>query len=156
MSVKPIPEGYHTLTPYLHVPCSATAIDFYAKAFGAQELMRVPGPGGAVMHAEVQVGDSRIMMADENPEWGNKSPKTLGGTTAGYCLYVENCDAVFDRAVAAGATVMKPVADQFYGDRSGTVVDPFGHVWTLATHKEDLTPAEMTARMDAWMQASKA
>ncbi|OWK36601.1 VOC family protein [Fimbriiglobus ruber] len=152
MSVKPIPDGYHTVTPYLYVHDTAAAIDFYVKAFGATEVMRMPGPGGSVVHAEIQIGTSRVMMADENPEWGNKSPRTLGGTSAGYCLYVEDADAVFARAVAAGATVKRPMADQFYGDRSGTVTDPFGQMWTIATHTEDLSPEEMQARMDAMMK----
>ena len=152
MSVKPIPDEYHTVTPYLYVHDSAAAIAFYVTAFGATEVMRVPGPGGSVMHAEIQIGTSRVMMADENPEWGNKSPRTLGGTSAGYCLYVEDVDAVFARAVAAGATVKRPVADQFYGDRSGTVTDPFGHMWTISTHTEDVAPEEMRARMDAMMK----
>jgi PhnB protein len=156
MSVKPIPEGYHSVTPYLYVRDSAVAIDFYARAFGATELFRLPMPGGGIAHAEIKIGNCPVMMADENPDWGNKSPATLGGTSFGQMIYVPDVDAAFERAVAAGATVMKPVADQFYGDRSGTVTDPFGHVWTLATHTEDVPPAEMQARMDAWMKSQAA
>lgn len=155
MAVKPIPDGYHSVTPYLHVPSAAEAIAFYAKAFGATELFRLSMPGGGVAHAEVRIGDSCVMMADENPEWGNKSPRTLGGTSGGYMIYVPDVDAAFDRAVAAGATVVTPVADQFYGDRSGSVLDPFGHKWTLATHVEDIPPDEMKARMDAWMTSAQ-
>ena len=149
MAVKPIPEGYHTVTPYLIVKGAAGAIEFYKKAFGAKELVRMPGPGGCVMHAEIKVGDSPIMMADEMPEMGYRGPQALGGTPVSICLYVENVDALFAQAVAAGANVMRPLQDQFYGDRSGTVTDPFGHVWTIATHKEDVSPAEMEKRMAA-------
>ena len=156
MSVKPIPDGYHAVTPYLCVRGAATAIDFYAKAFGAEEVMRLTMPGGVVCHAEVKIGDSRVMLADEMPEWGNKGPQSLGGTPTGFCVYVTDVDAVFAQAAAAGATVERPVADQFYGDRSGTVLDPFGHKWTIATHKEDLSPAEMQARMDAWLKQQQA
>lgn len=145
--VKPVPEGYHTLTPYVIVKGASAAIDFYRKAFGAEELVRMPMPGGLVGHAELQLGDSRLMMADEMPESGAKSPSTLRGTTAGLCLYVPDVDAIFKRAVDAGAKVVRPVQDQFYGDRSGTVEDPFGHQWTLATHIEDVSPEEMTRRM---------
>jgi PhnB protein len=156
MSVKPIPDGYHTVTPYFTVRDAAAAIEFYKTAFGAVETMRFEMPGGGVAHAEIQIGDSRVMFGDENPQWGNKSPQTLGGTAGGLCLYVEDCDAVFEKALAAGATVMKPMADQFYGDRSGTVIDPFGHAWTVATHKEDVSLDEMKARMAAMMQPQAA
>jgi PhnB protein len=156
MAVKPIPDGYHTVTPYLTVRNGAAALEFYKKAFGAVEVMRLDLPGGGVAHAEVQIGDSKVMFADETPEWGNKSPETLGGTAGGLCLYVEDCDAVFAKALAAGATVMKPMADQFYGDRSGTVSDPFGHAWTIATHKENVSVEEMHARMAAMMQPQPA
>jgi PhnB protein len=149
MAVKPIPEGYHSVTPYLIVRDAAKAIEFYAQAFGAVELLRLPMPDGSVAHAEVKIGDSPVMFGEENPAWGSKSPQALGGTPAGLCIYVEDCDAVFNRAVTAGATVMKPLADQFYGDRSGTVIDPFGHQWTVATHIEDVSPADMKTRMDA-------
>ena len=156
MSVKPIPDGYHTVTPYFTVRNAAAALEFYKKAFGAVEVMRFDMPGGGVAHAEIQIGDSKVMLGDENPDFGNKSPQTLGGTPGGLCIYVEDCDAVFAKALAAGATVMKPMADQFYGDRSGTVIDPFGHAWTIATHKEDVSLDEMKARMAAMMQPQAA
>ena len=156
MSVKPIPDGYHSVTPYLTVRGAAQAIEFYKAVLGATEVMRFDLPGGGVAHAELQIGDSKVMFGDENPDFGNKSPQTLGGTPSGLCVYVEDCDALFARAVAAGASVMKPLADQFYGDRSGTVIDPFGHAWTFATHKEDVTMDEMKARMAALMQPQAA
>jgi PhnB protein len=143
--VKPIPDGYHTVTPYLYIKGAASALEFYKKAFGATELFRMDW-NGRVGHAEIQIGDSRIMMADEFPEMGVRGPQTLGGSSVGLCLYVEDADAWFDRAVAAGATVVRPMKDQFYGDRSGTVTDPFGHIWTVATHKEDVSPEEMEER----------
>lgn len=149
MSVTFIPDGYHTVTPYLTVRGAAKALDFYKEAFGAAEVLRMPMPDGSVAHAEFKIGDSVIMMGEENPMWGNKSPQALGGTPTGLMIYVPDCDAVFARALAAGATVMKPLADQFYGDRSGTVIDPFGHAWTVATHVEDVPPEEMQKRMDA-------
>lgn len=147
MAVKPIPEGYHTATAYLIVKDAASALDFYKKAFGATELMRLAGPGGKVMHAEIKIGDSPIMLADEFPEMGARSPQSLGGSPVSLLLYVEDVDARFNQAIAAGATVQRAVKDQFYGDRSGTLVDPFGHVWSIATHKEDVSPAEMDKRM---------
>lgn len=149
MSVPYRPEGYHTATPYLIVKGGAAALDFYVAAFGAVELMRMPGPAGNVAHAEFLIGDSPVMMADEHPEMGFVGPETLGGSPVGLCLYVEDVDAALARAVAAGATVTRPVADQFYGDRSGTLKDPFGHVWTLSTHKEDVSVEEMKRRMAA-------
>jgi PhnB protein len=149
MAVKPIPDGYHTVTPYMTVRGAAQALDFYKAAFGATEVLRMPMPDGSVAHAEFKIGDSIIMMGEENPAWGNKSPQALGGTPTGLMIYVPDCDAVFARALAAGATVMKPLENQFYGDRSGTVIDPFGHAWTVATHVEDVPPAEMQTRMDA-------
>jgi PhnB protein len=151
VAVKPIPDGYHSLTPYLTVRGAVKALDFYAAAFGAVEVMRLPMPDGSVAHAEFKIGDSILMMGEENPAWGNKSPHALGGTPSGFMIYVPDCDAVFAQALAAGATVMKPLENQFYGDRSGTVIDPFGHQWTLATHVEDVEPAEMQKRMDAMM-----
>ena len=151
MSVKPIPDGYATATPYLIIKDTAGAIAFYEAAFGAAELFRMPGPDGAIVHAEIQIGNSRIMLGEECPDWGAIGPKTLGGSPVGICLYVEDVDALAERAVAAGATLSKPVADQFYGDRSGKLEDPYGHVWTVATHKEDVTPEEMQRRMDAFM-----
>jgi PhnB protein len=150
VAVKPIPDGYHSVTPYLIVQGAARAIDFYKKAFGAVELMRLNGPGDRVGHAEVRIGDSPVMLADEFPEMKAVSPQSLGGTPVTLCVYVEDVDAFFDRAVTAGAKVVRPVKDQFYGDRSGTLADPFGHVWTVATHKEDISPEEMNRRMEAW------
>jgi len=141
-----IPEGYHTLTPYLVVSGAGRAIDFYKQAFGATELMRMPGPGGRIMHAEIQIGDSRLMLADECPEMDARSPQSVGGTPVGLALYVEDVDAVTARALSAGAKVVRPVQDQFYGDRSGTIADPFGHKWTIGTHKEDLSPEEIQKR----------
>jgi PhnB protein len=144
------PAGYHTATPYLIVSGAAAAIDFYKQVFGAIELMRHGGPDGKVGHAEIKIGDSILMLADEFPEMGFRGPKSIGGSATGLMLYVADADAMFNRAVAAGATVTKPLADQFYGDRSGTVTDPFGHVWTLSTHIEDVPPEEMQRRMEAW------
>jgi PhnB protein len=155
MSVKPIPDGYHTVTPYLILKDAAGALDFYKEAFGATESMRMAGPGGRVMHAEIKIGDSPIMLADECPEMGGRSPQSYGGSPVSLALYVEDVDAQVGQAIAAGAKVLRPVADQFYGDRSGTLQDPFGHVWTLSTHKEDVTPEEMRRRAAAFMaQAS--
>lgn len=147
--VRPIPDGYHTATPYLILRDGARAIEFYKRAFGAKELMRMPGPDGRIMHAEIQIGDSRIMLADESPENGSPSPQTLKGTAVGIFLYVEDVDAVFKRAVAAGARELMPVADMFWGDRFGKISDPFGHQWQLATHKEDLQPDEIGKRAEA-------
>lgn len=152
MATKFIPDGYHTATPYLTVKNAAGAIDFYKQAFEATESMRVAAPEGKVGHAEIKIGDSILMLADEFPEWGNRSPQSLGGSPVGLCLYVKDVDVVFARAVAAGAQVTKPVADQFYGDRSGTLTDPFGHVWTIATHTEDVSPEEMQRRAEAFMK----
>ncbi len=149
MSVKPIPDGYHSVTPYLVIKDAAQALDFYAKAFGAEELMRMDSPGGKVMHAEIRIGDSPVMLADECPEMESKGPRSLGGTSVSFMIYVNDVDAAFARALEAGATVKRPLANQFYGDRSGTLADPFGHVWTLATHVEDVAPDEMQRRMEA-------
>ena len=134
-SVKSIPEGYHSITPYLAIAGAADAIAFYKKAFGATEVMRMAAPGGKVGHAEVEIGGSRIMVADEHPDMGFLSPKTIGGSPVGLHLYVADVDAVTSQAVAAGAKELRPVKDQFYGDRTGTIEDPFGHVWHIATHK---------------------
>ena len=144
--VKAIPDGYHAATPYLIIQGAASAIEFYKKAFGATELMRLAQPDGRIGHAEIKIGDSPIMLADEYPEMGYRSPQSLGGSPVSILLYVENVDALFDQAVAAGGKVTRPVKDQFYGDRSGTLSDPFGHVWTIATHKEDLSPDEIQNR----------
>lgn len=143
--VQPIPAGYHTVTPYLMVRGAARAIDFYRNAFGASEVMRFNGPNGRIAHAEIRIGDSHVMLADENST--HRSPQTLGGAGVSLMLYVENVDRTFAQAVAAGATVERPVADQFYGDRMGTLVDPFGHAWSIGTHKEDVSMEEMQRRM---------
>ena len=149
MPVKPIPDGYHSATPYLIVKGAAEALVFYKKAFGAEERMRCPMPDGRLGHAEVQIGNSIIMLADEFPEMDAKGPLSLGGTPVGICLYVLDSDAAFQRAVAAGAKVLRPIQDQFYGDRSGTVTDPFGHQWTISTHREDVSMEEIERRMKA-------
>ena len=143
--VKPIPEGYHTITPYLVVKGAAKAIDFYRKAFGATELFRMDGPNGTVAHAELKIGDSPIMLADENPQMGYGAPE--GRTPVGLMIYVEDVDKIAAQAIAAGIKTERPVEDQVYGDRSGNFVDPFGHRWTIATHKEDVSQEEMGRRM---------
>ena len=147
--VQPIPAGYHSVTPYLLVRGAAKALDWYAQALGARELMRFPLTGGGIAHAEVMIGDSHVMLADEVPDQGFVGPQTLGGAGVSLMLYVDDVDATFARAVAAGATSRRAVVDQFYGDRSGTLVDPFGHVWTIATHKEDVSAEEAQRRMKA-------
>src|SRR2546429_5264737 len=149
MAVKPIPEGYHSVTPYLIIRGASQALDFYKKAFGAVELFRFPTPDGKIGHAEIKIGDSPVMLADEHPDMGYKSPRTLGGSPVSIMVYVEDVDTIFNRAVSAGATVQQAIEDKFYGDRSGTLEDPFGHVWHLATHKEDVSPEEMQRRMKA-------
>jgi PhnB protein len=146
---KPIPDGYHTVTPYLIVKGAASALDFYTRAFSATEVMRFEGPGGKVMHAELKIGDSIVMLADEFPEMGALSPLSVGGSSLSLVLYVEDVDARFHQAVGAGAKVQRPLQDQFYGDRTGTLTDPFGHVWTIATHKEDVSPEELHRRMES-------
>ena len=146
MPVKPIPEGYHTLTPFLAVEDAGQAIEFYQRAFGARERARMPAPDGRIAHAELEIGDSVVMLADPFPQATAKSPKELGGTSVGAFLYVEDVDAVVQRAVDAGATLTMPVDDMFWGDRLGEVADPFGHAWQIATHKEDLSPEEMESR----------
>jgi PhnB protein len=152
MTVKSISDGYHSVTPYLIINGASRAIEFYQQAFGAKERMRLPGLDGRIGHAEIQIGDSRVMLADESPQRGAHSPQTLGGTPLSLMLYVEDVDAIAARAVAAGAKELFPVKDQFYGDRSGTFSDPFGHVWTIASHREDVSPAELQKRMAAMMQ----
>jgi PhnB protein len=150
MATKAIPDGYHTATPYLIVSGAAEAIDFYKHAFGATEMFRMAGPDGRVGHAELKIGDSIIMLADEMREMGYRSPRALGGSSVSLLLYVEDVDTQFKRAVKAGATAQRPVANQFYGDRSGTLEDPFGHVWTISTHVEDVPPEEMAKRAKAY------
>jgi len=147
MPVSPFPEGYHRITPYLVVDGAAKALEFYAKHFGAEEFVRMPGPEGKVMHAEMKIGDSVLMLADGMDEF--KGPNAYGGSPVSLLLYVEKVDEVVAGAVAAGATLLRPVQDQFYGDRSGTLKDPFGHIWTIATHVEDVSPEEMQRRMQA-------
>jgi len=147
--VKPVPDGYHNVTPYLSMKGAAAAIDFYKRAFGAIEVMRMPQPDGRVGHAELKFGDSYVMLSDEFPELQVVGPKTVGNTTVGILLYVDDVDKTVERAVALGATIKKPVQDQFYGDRNATLEDPFGHKWTVAVHIEDVTPEQMKERMAA-------
>ena len=149
MNVRPVPEGYSSVTPYLIVTRAADAIEFYTRAFGAEELMRFDGPDGGIAHAELQIGNSRIMLADENPQMGFRSPQSLGGSGIGIMVYVDDVDSVFTRALDAGAKTHQEVTNQFYGDRSGTLIDPFGHWWTVATHVEDVSEEEMQRRMAA-------
>jgi len=144
--VNPIPAGYHSVTPYLIIDGATAALNFYKKAFGAVELFRMEHEG-KIGHAEIKIGDSPIMLADEQPNMGYVSPQALGGTPVSLMIYVDDVDTIFKQAIDAGAIEQKPVQDQFYGDRSGNLKDPFGHVWTIATHKEDVTPEEMTKRM---------
>ena len=155
MTAKAKPDGYHTLTPMLTIEGAAQAIDFYKKAFGAEETMRFE-QGGVVAHAELRIGDSVFMFGEPWPETGHKSPKALGGSPAGLMIYVDDVDAAFGRAIAAGARETMPLQDQFYGDRSGGLTDPFGHNWTLATHKEDLPMDEMQRRFKEMMQGAGA
>lgn len=148
-NVNPIPEGFHSITPHIICSDAGKAIDFYVKAFGATEVCRMPGPDGkSVMHAEIQIGDSRVMLAQENPEWQCKGPTTLGGTPVTIHMYVKNADAAFKKAVDAGAQPAMPPADMFWGDRYGKVIDPFGHHWSIATHIENPTPEQMQKRME--------
>jgi PhnB protein len=148
MSVKAIPDGYYSLTPYLVCKGAAKAIEFYASVFGAQETVRMPGPNG-IAHAEVKIGNSMLMLADEDTARGQLSPASIGGTACSIMFYTEDVDRVFTRAVAAGAKAEMPPADMFWGDRMGNIVDPFGHKWAIATHKEDVSPEEMEKRMAA-------
>jgi PhnB protein len=157
MPVKPIPDGYRSVTPYLALKQAADAIEFYRRAFGAKERMRIAAPGGKVGHAELEIGDSVIMLADEFGEMEFRGPASLGGTSVSLHLYVKDVDASFRKATAAGAKVLREVEDQFYGDRTGSVRDPFGHVWHLATHKEDLSREELERRAkDAFESKAKA
>ena len=154
MAVSPIPAGYAGVTPYLIVHGAAKAIDFYKRAFVATELFRMPMPGDMLGHAEIKIGEGIVMLADEMPDMGHRGPQALGGTPVSLMFYVKDVDTQFARAVAAGGTVQKPLQDQFYGDRSGTLVDPFGHVWTIATHIEDVAHDEMDRRLQKVMQSS--
>jgi PhnB protein len=153
MAVKPVPEGYNTVTPYLAVEDAAEAIEYYKKAFGAKERVRMDTPDGKIGHAELEIGDSLVMLADPFPQASTRPPKELGGTTVSVFLYVEDVDAVVKQAVDAGATVTMEVADQFWGDRFGSITDPFGHSWSVATHVEDVPPEEMAERAKAAMAA---
>jgi PhnB protein len=152
MAVHHIPEGYHSVIPYLVIKGAASAIEFYKTAFNAVEVMRMPAPDGTIGHAEIKIGDSHVMLADEHPGMGQLSPKTIGGTPVSIMIYVPDVDARFNAAIAGGATQLRPLEDQFYGDRSGMVTDPFGHTWMIATHVEDVTPEEMQKRMAAMGQ----
>ncbi|MGA4545228.1 VOC family protein [Uniformispora flossi] len=154
MSVKPIPENYPRITPYICVDDAAAAIDFYVAVLGAVEQVRMAGPDGRIGHAEIQLGDGIVMLADEFPDMDFRSPKSIGGTAVTLHVYVEDADAVFAAAVAKGAKAIRPVADQFYGDRSGQFEDPFGHRWNIATHVEDVPPDEMARRAEAAMRSA--
>lgn len=157
VAVKPIPEGYHSITPYLTVRGADRAIDFYRRAFGAEELVRMPGPDGkGIMHAELKIGDSRFFLGEEMPGMACRSPESLGGSASGIYLYVRDVDEVCRKAVEAGATVKQPIEDMFWGDRCGTVTDPFGCVWSIATHKEDVPPEDMKHRHEEWLERMKA
>lgn len=149
MAVKPVPDGYHSITPYLSIKGAAEAIEFYLRAFGATESFRLVAPNGNIGHAEIRIGSSVIMLADSCEGGPFRNPQSLGGSSVGLHVYVEDVDVLFAQAVAAGAKVVRPVQDQFYGDRTGTLEDPFGHVWFLATHKEDLTSEEINKRAEA-------
>jgi PhnB protein len=154
--VRPIPEGYPQVCPYLSVDGAEHAMGFYAAVFGATERMRMPAPGGKIGHAELQIGDSLIMLSDEFPDMGNRSPKSIGGTPVTMSVYVEDVDSVFARAVQNGATPIRPVENQFYGDRTGMFEDPFGHRWNVATHVEDVPPDEMAKRAAQMMEGMSA
>ena len=145
-----IPEGYHSITPYLHITGAARAIEFYKDIFGATELMQMPDPSGKIAHAEIKIGSSLVMLADEFPDMDIRSPQSYGGSPVGLLLYVEDVDAVTERAVAAGAKLLSPPEDKFYGDRMCKLADPFGHIWAIATHKEDVSPEEMERRAAAY------
>lgn len=151
MSVKPIPDGYHSVTPYLIVDGGAKALEFFKQAFGAQELFRIERDG-KIGHAEIKIGDSPIMLADEHPEMGARGPQSLGGSPVSIMLYVENADQMVERAVAAGAKIVRPLENKFYGDRSATLADPFGHTWHISTHIEDVSSEEMSRRIEAAMR----
>ena len=152
--VKPIPEGYHSVTPYLIVDDANAAIDFYTRAFGAKEKFRMP-MGDRIGHAELEIGDSVVMLSDEWPDMGNRGPNALGGTPVSLMIYLEDVDSMFRRAIEAGAKETRPVENQFYGDRSGMLTDPFGHKWTLSTHVEDVSEEEMGRRMEQFSKGQK-
>ena|SRR5579883_1419515 len=154
MTAKPIPDGYHSINAYLIVDDAAKAIDFYRQAFGARELYRLTMPNGGIGHAEIQIGDTRVMLGDESPQRNVKSPRTLGGSSVHLVMYLADADAAMKQALAAGAAETRPIQTQFYGDRSGTVTDPFGHVWTLAMHVEDVSSEEMQRRLDGLMKSA--
>jgi PhnB protein len=147
MSVRPIPHGYHSVTPYLVLRGARRAVEFYVRTFGATEILVLDAPDGSVLHAEIRIGDSVVMLADEVPDEGHVGPQTRGGTTGSLLLYVEDVDACFARAIAGGAKAVSEVSDQFYGDRTGSLLDPFGHMWTIATHVVDVSPEEMQQRL---------
>ncbi len=151
MAVKPIPDGYHSVTPYLILHDATAALEFYKKALGAVELMRFPAPGGKIGHAEIKIGDSPVMLADENPEMDARSARTIGGSPISLMVYVKDVDALVAQAVAAGAKLVRPVANQFYGDRTGGIDDPFGFHWYIATHIEDVPPDELKKRAEKAM-----
>jgi len=153
--IQAIPKGYHTVTPSLTVAGAARAIDFYKKAFGAEEIMRFPGPDGKLMHAEIRIGDSVVMLGDEMPDHGAKGPKSFGGTSVGFFIYGENVDAAWKRAVDAGGKEVMPLADQFWGDRAGCIEDPFGHRWWLGQHVKDLTPDEIRKNAEAFFSQTQ-
>ncbi len=152
-AVKPIPEGYHSVTPYLILRGAADALEFYKRAFGAKEIMRMDAPNGRIGHAEIRIGDSAIMLADEFPDMGTRAPQTPGSSPVMLYLYVEDVDKTVKTAIGAGAKAVKPVEDQFYGDRSGSITDPFGHTWFIATHKEDVPPDELRKRAEQHLVA---
>lgn len=154
--VSPIPTGYHSVTPYITVTNSNEAIEFYKRAFGAQEIMRMSGPGGRIIHAEIRIGDSVVMLSDEHPEMNIKAPVTAGCNTATLMIYIPDVDASYAKAVAAGAKATMPIQDMFWGDRYGQVTDPYGHRWSLATHVEDVSPAEMERRQEEFFAKMKA
>jgi uncharacterized glyoxalase superfamily protein PhnB len=152
MAVQPVPEGYRTITPYLAVDDASAAIDFYQRAFGAKEQVRMSGPGDSIMHAELEIGDSKVMLSDPFPQASTKPPKELGGTSVSIFAYVEDIDSVYKQAIDAGASSLMEPDDMFWGDRFGSVLDPFGHSWTIATHIEDVSPEEMEERSKQWQE----
>lgn len=153
MSASAIPEGFHSVTAYLVVPDAVEAMEFYGKAFGATRMVHMPGPGGqGTMHAEMKIGDSHVMLTDENPQWEMNAPKTLGGSAVSFMIFLEDCDAAFEKAVAAGCEVKFPISDMFWGDRMGKLVDPYGYQWSIATHLEDVPDDQMAERQQKWLE----